>query len=69
VFNDRNSKFKFDEGCSELLDQRKKLKCNGYRIQVKKIGTNNGRCEASRHFRSKKREYLKDKINEKSNKQ
>jgi hypothetical protein len=25
---------------------------------------NNGRREASRHFRNKKREYLKDKINE-----
>jgi hypothetical protein len=25
---------------------------------------NNIRCEASRHFRNKKREYLKDKINE-----
>jgi hypothetical protein len=27
---------------------------------------NNVRCEASRHFRNKKREYLKDKINERS---
>jgi hypothetical protein len=25
---------------------------------------NNARCEASRHFRNKKRKYLKDKINE-----
>jgi hypothetical protein len=25
---------------------------------------NNIKCEASRHFRNKKREYLKDKINE-----
>jgi hypothetical protein len=25
---------------------------------------NNVRCQASRHFRNKKREYLKDKINE-----
>jgi hypothetical protein len=25
---------------------------------------NNVRCEASRHLRNKKREYLKDKINE-----
>jgi hypothetical protein len=25
---------------------------------------NNVRCEASRYFRNKKREYLKDKINE-----
>jgi hypothetical protein len=33
---------------------------------VKKNGNNlnNVRCEASRHFRNKKREYLKDKINE-----
>jgi hypothetical protein len=25
----------FDEGCSELLDEREKLNCSGYRIQVK----------------------------------
>jgi hypothetical protein len=25
----------FDEGCSKLLDHRKKLNCSGYRIQVK----------------------------------
>jgi hypothetical protein len=24
----------FDEGCSELLDERKQLNCGGYRIQV-----------------------------------
>jgi hypothetical protein len=25
----------FDEGCSELLDQRKRVNCSGYRIQAK----------------------------------
>jgi hypothetical protein len=25
----------FDKGCSKLLDQRSKLNCSGYRIQVK----------------------------------
>jgi hypothetical protein len=25
----------FDEGCSKLLDQRKKPNCSGYRIQAK----------------------------------
>jgi hypothetical protein len=25
----------FDEGCTELLDQRKKLICSGFKIQVK----------------------------------
>jgi hypothetical protein len=38
----------FDEGCSELLDQRKQAKLN------------NVRRETSRHFRNKKRECMKD---------
>jgi hypothetical protein len=53
-----------DEGCSELLDQRgKKKNC---RDPSEMNGDNliNIRHEASRHFGNKKREYLKDKINE-----
>jgi hypothetical protein len=53
----------FDEGCSELLDQRKKSqiavvtgpKRNGDNL-------NNERYEASRYFKKNKRGYLKDKI-------
>jgi hypothetical protein len=30
----------------------------------KRANQRNVRCDASRHFRNKKREYLKDKINE-----
>jgi hypothetical protein len=41
----------FDKGCSKLLDQRKQDKLN------------NVRHKASRYFRNKKGEYLKDKIN------
>jgi hypothetical protein len=33
-------------------------------IQINGDNFNNVRREASRHFRNKKREYLKDKINE-----
>jgi hypothetical protein len=56
----------FDEGCPKLLDQNKQAKLqwlqdpneiNGYNL-------NNVRREASRHFRNKKGEYLKDKIKE-----
>jgi hypothetical protein len=56
----------FDEGCSKLLDQRKQAKLQ--RLQnpdeINGDNLNNVRREASRHFRNKKREYLKDKINE-----
>jgi hypothetical protein len=55
-----------DEGCSKLVDQRKQTKLqwlqNPSEINVNNL--NNIRCEASRYFRNKKREYLKDRINE-----
>jgi hypothetical protein len=56
----------FDEGCSELLDTRKqaKLQWLQYLSEIKGDNLNNVRREASRHFRNKKREYLKDEINE-----
>jgi hypothetical protein len=40
--------------------------CSGYRIRGKYIwdNLNSERREASRDFRNKKREYLKDKIND-----
>jgi uncharacterized protein YaaR (DUF327 family) len=56
----------FDEGCSELLDQRKQAKLQWLQDKSKTDGDNlnNIRREVSRHFRNKKKEYLKDKINE-----
>jgi hypothetical protein len=57
----------FDEGCSKLLDQRKQAKVQWLHYPSEINGDNNlnnVRREASRHFRNKKREYLKDKINE-----
>jgi hypothetical protein len=35
-----------------------------YPFEINGDSLNNIRCEASRHFRNKKREYQKDKINE-----
>ncbi|PNF26485.1 hypothetical protein B7P43_G14322 [Cryptotermes secundus] len=56
----------FVEGCSKLLDQRKQAKLQ--RLQdpreINGDNLNNIRREASRHFRNKKGEYLKDKIDE-----
>jgi hypothetical protein len=56
----------FDQACSKLFDQRKQAKLqwlqdpseiNGNILRIV-------RRQASRYFRNKKREYLKDKINE-----
>jgi hypothetical protein len=56
----------FDEGCSKILDQRKqaKLQCLQDPSEINGDNMNNVRHEISRYFRNKKREYLKDKINE-----
>jgi hypothetical protein len=56
----------FDGGCSELLDHRKQAKLLWIHDPSKINGDNlnSVRHEARRHFRNKKREYLKDKINE-----
>jgi hypothetical protein len=56
----------FDEGCSKLLDKRKQDKLQWLLVPSKINGDNlnNVRREASRHFRNKKREYLKDNIND-----
>jgi hypothetical protein len=54
----------FDEGCSELLDQRKQAKLQWLQdpSEINEDNLNNVRREANRHFRNKKREYLKDEI-------
>jgi hypothetical protein len=56
----------FVEGCSKLLEQRKQSKLQWLQdpSEINVDNLNNVRREASRHFRNKKREYLKDKINE-----
>jgi hypothetical protein len=56
----------FDEGCSKLVDQRKQAQLHWLQdpSEINGYNLNNVRLEASRHFRNKKMEYLKDKINE-----
>jgi hypothetical protein len=55
---------RFDEECSKLLDLRKKatVQCLQDLRQINGDNQNNVRHEAKRHFRDKKREYLKAKI-------
>jgi hypothetical protein len=56
----------FDEGCSKLLDQMKEANLHWSQVprEINGDNLNNVKREASRHSRNKKREYLKDKINE-----
>jgi hypothetical protein len=56
----------YDEGCSKLLDQRKQAKLQWLQdpCEVNGDNRNSVRREANRHFRNKKRKYLKDKIKE-----
>jgi hypothetical protein len=56
----------FDEECPKLFDKRKQAKLQWLQdpSEINRDNLNNVRHEASRHFRNKKREYLKDKINE-----
>jgi hypothetical protein len=61
----------FDEGCSKLLVQRKQAKLQWLQdpSEINSDNPNNARHETSRHFRNKKREYLKGKINGACNEQ
>jgi hypothetical protein len=56
----------FDEGCSELLDQRKQARSQWLPDprEINGDNLNNIRCETSSDFRNKKKEYLKHKIDE-----
>jgi hypothetical protein len=56
----------FDGECSKLVDRRKqaKLQCLQDASVVNDDNLNSVRREASRHFRNRKWEYLKGKINE-----
>jgi hypothetical protein len=62
----KNHKPWFDEGCSELVDQRKQAKLQWLQdpSEINGDNLNNVRHEASRYLRNEKREYLKGKINE-----
>jgi hypothetical protein len=52
----------FNEGCLKLLDQRKQAKLQWLQDPSEINGDNlNIRREANKHFRNKKKEYLKDK--------
>jgi hypothetical protein len=61
-----NNKPWFDKGCSKLLEQKKQYKLQWLQdpFEINGDNLNNARIEASIHFRNKKRDYLKDKINE-----
>jgi hypothetical protein len=56
----------FNEECSKLVDRRKKARLQWLQdpSEVNEDDLSNVRWEASRHFRNKRREYLKDKIKE-----
>jgi hypothetical protein len=56
----------FDKGCSKFLDQRKQAKLQVLQdpSEINGDSLNNTNRKASKHFRSKKKECLKDKINE-----
>ena len=56
----------FEEECLGFLDQRKQAKLQWVQNPSKSNvdNLNNVRCEASRHFRNKKKAYLKDKFKE-----
>jgi len=56
----------FDEECLGFLDQRKQAKLQWMHdpSQSNVDNLNNVRCDASRHFRNKKKAYLKAKIEE-----
>jgi hypothetical protein len=56
----------FNKGCSILLEQRKQDKLQWLQdpSEINGNNLNNIRHDASRHFRNREREYLKDKINQ-----
>jgi hypothetical protein len=56
----------FEEVFSKLLDQSKQAKSRWLQVprEINGNNLNNIRREARRHFRNRKREYLKDKVEE-----
>jgi len=64
VYGLKQQKPWFDEECLNFLDQMKQAKLQWLQdTKQHNVGNlNNVRCESSRHFRNKKKEYLKAKI-------
>jgi hypothetical protein len=62
----KHCKPRFDEGCSKLVDLRKQAKLQWLQdpSEANEDNLSDVRRKASRHFRNKKRQHLKDKINE-----
>jgi hypothetical protein len=62
----KHCKLWLDEECSKLADRRKQAKLQWFQdpSEANKDNLNDVRWEANRHFRNKKREYLKDKMND-----
>jgi hypothetical protein len=60
----RKHKSWFDEGCSKLLDQRKQATLQSLNdpSEINVENLKNIRREASKHFKNKKGEYLRDKL-------
>ena len=66
LYNLKQHKPWLDKVCLRILDQRKKVKIQRLQdpSQCYVDNISNVRLEASRHFRNKKKEYLKAKIDE-----
>jgi hypothetical protein len=62
----KQHKPRFDEECLGILDQRRQAKMQWLQdpSQSNVDSLNNRRCAASRHFRNKRKEYLKATIEE-----
>jgi len=65
-YKSKQHKLLFDKECSKLLEQSKQAKLQWLHSPSQMHGDNlnNVRHEASTTFRNKKREYLKEKIND-----
>jgi hypothetical protein len=65
-FELKNHKPWFDKGFSKLLDQKKQARLQWLQdtSEINEDNLYNIRCKASKHFRNKRREYLKDKMND-----
>ena len=66
VYKLKQHKSLFDEECSRFLYQRKQatMQWSQHPNQSNEGNQNNVRCEASRHFRNKREDYLKVETDE-----
>jgi hypothetical protein len=65
LYEQKQQKPWFDEGCSQFLGQREQVKMQWLQDsnQSNLDNLNNTRREASKHFRGKQKEYMEAKIN------